>query len=174
MPTARSHGHEYIEPPRHDELPTGVPAPEQAPAGGEKRPDGTIAPGAREIPARGGRAHRNTTRLSHRFEGPETLPPEYVKRAKGLQRALRAETARSFGGGQCGIAASLFIKWAAQKTAAAEQAYVAGEFETHRKLSESARMDILYAREHAMKEAAARPKANGMEELRRRVLGRPT
>jgi hypothetical protein len=65
------------------------------------------------------------------------------------------------GGGRCGVAASLFLKFASQKTAAAEVAYQAGDFEMHRKLSESARMDILYSREHAAKEAASRPRAPG-------------
>jgi hypothetical protein len=75
-----------------------------------------------------------------------------------LRKALSGEIARTVGGGECGIAASLFLKWAAQKTAAAEEAYVAGDYETHRKLSESARMDVLYAREHAAKEALSRSK----------------
>ena len=72
--------------------------------------------------------------------------------------ALAGEIASTVGGGRCGIAASLFVKFCAQKTAAAEEAFAKGDFETHRKLSESARMDLLYAREHAAKEAAARPR----------------
>ena len=86
-----------------------------------------------------------------------TLTAESVRRARTLRRMLSAEVATTVGGGHCGIAASLFIKFASQKTAAAEEAFTAGDFETHRKLSESARMDILYAREHAAKEAASRP-----------------
>jgi len=159
MPGSRSHGFAYVEPPRHDELPDGVPVSAQAEAGGERRENGTLAQGARTTPSKGGKAHKHTTRLSHRLEAP-ALDPEYAKRARGLQRGLRVEIAFTVGGGVCGIAASLFIKFAAQKTAAAEAAYKAGDFETHRKLSESARMDILYAREHASKEAALRPERN--------------
>jgi hypothetical protein len=106
----------------------------------------------------GGKAHKGTTKLSHRIDAPK-LAPTSQKRARTLRRAVAGEIARTVGGGVCGIAASLFVKFAAQKTAAAEEAYQAGDYETHRKLTESARMDILYAREHAAKEAQARPKA---------------
>ena len=47
-------------------------------------------------------------------------------------------------------------KFAAQKTAAAEEAFETGDYETHRKLTESARMDVLYGCEHAVKDAVAR------------------
>jgi hypothetical protein len=159
MPDQRSHGFPYQQPPRHDEEPAGVTVPEQAEAGAERRPDGTLALGASTVPSKGGKAHKGKTRLSHRVDGAPALDPVYVKQARSLRNALRTEIAAVLGGGVCGIAASLFVKFAAQKTAAAEQAFQAGDFETHRKLSESARMDILYAREHAAKEAAARPKA---------------
>ena len=159
MPEVKSHGRPYQEPERHDELTAGVRAP-QASAGGERRPDGTLEQGARTVPALGGKATKGRTHLSHRIDAP-TLTEQSQRRARVLRKALSGEVARTVGGGHCGIAASLFLKFAAQKTAAAEEAFTAGDFETHRKLSESARMDILYAREHAAKEAAARPKARG-------------
>ena len=167
MPTSSSHSFPgYVEPRRPDELDTGVAAPAQAKASEERKAGGRgIPPGARFVPQLGGRAHKHTTRLSHRMEPTEAIAPEYTKRARALRNALRLEIARTVGGGVCGIAASLFIKFAAQKTAAAEAAYADGAFETHRKLTESARMDILYAREHAAKEAAARPSHTSGREL---------
>lgn len=156
MPTRPKNGVPYVETERHDELSAGVPV-EQGRASDPRKPGGQLAQGASETPRKGGLAHKNTTKLSHRLEAP-ALAPEYERRAQALRNALRREIAMVVGGGVCGVAASLFVKFAAQKTAAAEEAYVRGDFDTHRKLSESARMDVLYAREHAAKEAEARKK----------------
>jgi hypothetical protein len=157
MADHRSHGFPYQQPERHDELSAGVPA---ARGEAQKRDLGRFVAGANgsasKAGAVGGMRHKGRTRLSHRIDAP-TLTPTSQKRARTLRKALAGEIAATVGAGHCGIAASLFIKFAAQKTAAAEEAFVAGDFETHRKLSESARMDILYAREHAAREAAARP-----------------
>lgn len=157
MPESSSHlfgG--YVEPERHDELSDGVPA---APGGPQNRDGGRFTAGpdgsAKEAGKVGGSRHKDRTQLSHRIDAP-TLTPTSQSRARTLRRALAGEIASTVGGGHCGIAASLFIKFAAQKTAAAEEAFEKGDFETHRKLSESARMDVLYAREHAAKEALAR------------------
>lgn len=158
MPTAYKNGVPYEEVPRHDEPVVGVAEPAQAEAGGERRQNGTLAQGASTIPTLGGKAHKGRTSLSHRLEAP-TLSALYAARARTLRNALTRETARDFGGGVCGVAASLFLKFASQKTAAAEEAFTKGDFETHRKLSESARMDILYAREHATKQAQSAPRA---------------
>jgi hypothetical protein len=156
VPAFRSHGATYVEPERHDELSHGVPA---ARSGAQKRSRGrfTAGPDGSAIVAgeAGGKRHKGKTHLSHRIDAP-TLTPTSQKRARTLRRALSGEIASTVGGGHCGIAASLFIKFASQKTAAAEEAFAAGDYETHRKLTESARMDILYAREHAAKEAQAR------------------
>lgn len=156
MPESRSHGVPHWEPERHDELSAGVVDPVQVRASVERKAGGhRIRKGDKEVPAAGGRARKHTTSLSHRIESA-TLSAEWLRRARTLRKALATEIASTVGGGQCGVAASLFIKFASQKTAAAESAFQAGDFETHRKLSESARMDILYAREHALKTAAAR------------------
>lgn len=159
-PDHRSNGFPYVQPDRHDELADGVPKESQVEPGAERRPDGTLVQGASTIPSMGGKAHKGRTNLSHRIEAP-TLTPKSVSRARTLRRALSGEIAATVGNGHCGIASSLFIKFASQKTAAAEEAFQVGDFETHRKLSESARMDILYAREHAAKEAEARAKTRG-------------
>lgn len=159
MPVQRSHDRPYVEPERHDALSPGVPA---ARGGAQKREAGRFTPGpdgsAIVAGADGGRRHKGRTHLSHRIDAP-TLTPTSQARARILRRALSSEIATTVGAGRCGIAASLFIKFAAQKTAAAEEAFQAGDYETHRKLSESARMDVLYAREHAAKEAQSRPRA---------------
>lgn len=158
MPDHRSHGFAYIEPERHDELSAGLAAVR---TGEQKRDVGRFMPGADGSAAlagaKGGGKHKGRTRLSHRIDAG-TLTPTSVKRARTLRRALSGEIAATVGGGVCGVAASLFIKFASQKTAAAEEAFAKGDYETHRKLTESARMDVLYAREHAAKEAAARPR----------------
>lgn len=173
MPTHRSHDREYLEPPRHDELPAGTPAPPLVEAGSERRADGTFALGAKTAQSKGGQSHRGEPRLVHRLTAPK-LPPKYAKQAAGLRTALRAEIASTVGGGVCGIAASLFVKFAAQKTAAAEDAYQRGDFETHRKLSESARMDLLYAREHAAKEAENRKRTGGQAAVLEKIFGKKT
>jgi hypothetical protein len=156
MPDHRSHGIPYVQPERHDELSPGVPA---ARSGTGKRQDGrfTAGPGgsAAESGGRGGSRRKGTTKLSHLIE-QGTLSGRSLARARVLRKALSGEIAATVGGGMCGIAASLFVKFCAQKTAAAEEAFERGDFESHRKLTESARMDLLYAREHAAKEAAAR------------------
>jgi hypothetical protein len=155
MPTSTSHGRPYVEPERHDELSPGVA--EQAPARDPRKPGGQLVQGARSVPSLGGKAHKDKTFLSHRIEG-STLDPVNVRRARTLRNRLSREIAAGVGGGVCGVAASLFLKFASQKTAAAEEAFAKGDFETHRRLSESARMDVLYAREHAAKQAQARPR----------------
>jgi hypothetical protein len=158
MPDHRSNGFPYQQPERHDELSPGIPAGR---AGEQKRNGGRFTAGpdgsASVAGADGGRRHKGRTHLSHRIDAP-TLTSTSQKRARTLRRALAGEIASTVGGGHCGIAASLFVKFASQKTAAAEEAFQAGDYETHRKLSESARMDVLYAREHAAKEANARPR----------------
>lgn len=156
MPEVRSHNFVYIEPERHDELSAGVRS--QVDASDQRRPGGQLLPGASKVPSEGGKARKGTTKLSHSIEAP-TLSPTSVKRARTLRRAIAGEIASTVGGGICGVTCSLLVKFAAMKTAAAEEAFAIGDFESHRKLTESARMDLLYAREHAAKEAASRPAA---------------
>jgi hypothetical protein len=103
----------------------------------------------------GGKRRKGTTRLSHHIDSA-TLSPESARRARALRRALAGEIAATVGGGVCGVAVSLLVKFAAQKTACAEDAFNAGDLEAFRKLTESARMDVLYAREHAAKAAKSR------------------
>jgi hypothetical protein len=176
MPTHRSHGHEHLEPPRHDELPAGVAAVRTT---SEKRTAPHFEQGSaatKEAGAKGGSAHKGRTKLSHVIEG-EKLTEQSRRRARVLRKALVTEIASTVGGGHCGILASLLAKFAAQKTAAAEEAFERGEYEAHRKLSESARMDGLYAKEAAAKEAAARAAqapADALAARRARLLNKTT
>lgn len=173
MPVQRSHDRDvYMEPERHDELSAGVPAPS---SGAPKRTTQRFERGsdaAKEAGKKGGSSSKGTTTLSHRIEGAK-LTETSRRRALVLRRASAAEIAATVGGGRCGVIASLLVKFASQKTAAAEEAFERGDYDTHRKLSESARMDLLYAREHAAKEAAARPRAGktGVAAIRDRILG---
>ena len=160
MPVYRSQNRRaYVEPERHDELTTGVPRDvEPVQAGDQKRAVGRFQPGesrTRVLASRGGAAHRGRTHLSHSVAAP-TLSANSVRRARALRRALAAEIAATVGGGEPSIFAALLIKCAAVKMAAAEEATERGDFENHRKLSESARNDLLYAREHVAKAAEAR------------------
>ena len=160
MPAHRSHGKVYIEPERHDELSEGVPAPAQADAGQERRADGTLMKGARTIPSLGGKAHKGRTRLSHQIYDATGLGP-FAKRARFFRKAAATELAATVGNGVCGIIPSALLKLAAQSLALAEAALEAGDIEAHRKLGETARMHMVYARELAAKDAVARPKLNG-------------
>jgi hypothetical protein len=158
VPDFVSHTFPYVQPDKAGELTTGVPDAEQARASAERKTGGRGIPsGATIVPKLGGIAHKGKTYLSHHIEAP-TLNPLHVTRARTLRNRLAREIAAGVGCGACGVAASLFLKFAAQKTAAAEEFYQAGDFEAHRKLSESARMDVLYAREHAAREAKSRPR----------------
>lgn len=152
MPAHRSHGFAYVEPERHDELSDGVAAPVQTEARSERTAKGQWVKGARTAQSKGGKAIAGRGRALVHYGAAS-------KGARALRRALRTEVASTVGGGMCGVASSLMIRWAADKTDLAEKAKAAGDLETFRKLTESARMDLLYAREHAAKEAAARPKA---------------
>ena len=169
MPESNSHGFPYVEPPRHDELPSGTPAPTQSDARGERRADGKWAKGARTAQSKGGKAMAGRGRALVHYGAAS-------KGARALRRALRSEIASTVGAGRCGVAASLMLRWASDKTELAEKAKTSGDLESFRKLTESARMDILYAREHAAKEASARPRSNGdvHDEWRRRILKEAT
>jgi hypothetical protein len=155
-PLRISHGKPYEEPERHDQLSDGVP--EQVQAGDERRPNGTFQQGSKRAQSKGGKSHKGEPALAHKITAPETLDVRHRKAAATLRVALRAEIAKTVGAGICGVAGSLLIKFVAQKTAAAEQAYQRGDYETHRKLSESARMDLVYARDLEAKAAQSRPK----------------
>ncbi|HEY1696167.1 MAG TPA: hypothetical protein VGG39_28565 [Polyangiaceae bacterium] len=155
MPSHRSHDRDvYLEPERHDELSAGVPGDpsEQQQARKERKAGGRgIPPGATAIPRLGGKAHKGKPKL--------VRGKALTKAGSALHRALCAETASTEGGGVCDRRASLMLRWAADKTEMAERAKAAGDLESFRRLTESARMDLLYAREHAAKAAQARPRA---------------
>jgi hypothetical protein len=156
MPTSTSHGRPYIEVERHDELSEGVPA-SQASAGEERRPDGTLAKGARTVPSLGGKATKGSTKLSHRIDS-ETLSESYRNRARVFRRATCSELARTVGGGVCGIIPSLFVRHAAIATALSEMALDGGDADRAVKFAEASRMHLMYAREICAKDAASRPR----------------
>ena len=164
MPTHKSHDHEYIQPPRHDELPAGEITPDEAALSGlVKRADGRFKAGeerTKRAASRGGKGNLGKLALVHDLDVSVVLP-EYADRAASLLVALTQEIALTIGGGYCGAVTSLLIRFAVQKTVAAEDAFQLGDFDAHRKQSESARMDLLYAREHASKEAAAMKQTRG-------------
>lgn len=160
MPSHRSHGRQYIEPPRHDELPDGVPAQPLGEAGSERRPDGTLAQGARTIPSLGGKAQKGRTSLSHKIATESlALPAAYAKRARSFCKAARSELARDVGGGDCGVVASAMVRIASIQMALAEKALDEGRDADASRFGEAARNTLNYAREHAAKAAKARPRA---------------
>lgn len=160
MPAHKSHGKTYIEPPRHDELPDGVRQPDEiAVRGGDtKRSKGRFQSGdarTKAAAAKGGRNRRGWSKLTH---DPTSLAltPELQRQAEDLFEGLSAEFAQTVGGGHVSPTASVLVKFAAQKIVAAQEALDAGAKEEFRKLSESARMDLLYAREMIAKDAKDR------------------
>ena len=149
MSTSKQHGFSgYVEAPRPDDDVGGIPANEHAEARAERTPTGQWTKGAKTAQTKGGKARKGSTKLSH-VGG--------TKEARSLRRALGREIASSVGGGTCDVAASLFLRWAADKAEMAEKAKAEGDAESFRKLTESARMDVVYAREHAAKTAQSRP-----------------
>lgn len=134
MPDRHSHGRNYMSPEPHQELSGGEPAP--------KRPA------------------RRPTRAELALVKGQPLSPE----SAALHKVLCREAAAYEGGGECDARASLFLRWAADKTGLAEKAKAEGDLDMFRKLTESARMDILYAREHVIKAARARREAQRPED----------
>jgi hypothetical protein len=128
MPEVLQHGRPYQEPERHDELSSGVPESiVPVGAGGQNRERGRFALGCSGIAAKEGSTHKGRTKLSHVIEGND-LTEVSRRRARVLRKSLTTEIASTVGGGYCGVAASLFVKFAAQKTAAAEEAFERGDY----------------------------------------------
>ncbi len=100
-----------------DELPLGVQAPAVESAGGERRPDGTFAPGARTVQSAGGRATRGKSRLAARLGlvglADDSAVRPYMASASTFRRVQCAELARTVGGGVCGPAPSSMVASAA-------------------------------------------------------------
>jgi hypothetical protein len=157
MPAHRSQRRRaYIEQERHDELSDGVPAPAAlGEASQERRPDGTLEKGASTTPSKGGKAHKNSTRMSHRVTEALPVSQKSAKRAKFYRRKQCTELARTVGGGVCGMLASLLVKLASEDVAMREQALEEKDREGARKLGESARGHLMYAREVCAKDAQA-------------------
>ena len=158
MPIVRSQGKERAEPERHDEMSDGVPGPLQVDPRDERTALGRFVKGASRLPTLGGKARKGETQLSHRVANAPALGP-YAKRARFFRKALVHELATVVGGGHCGIMSSALVKLAAESMALAEAALERGEIEAHRKLGESARLHMVYARELCAKDAESR-KAN--------------
>lgn len=160
MPFTKQHGKTYAEAPRADELNEGVTDPNYGgPQLSEKRDGSRFEAGdsaPREAGRKGGSAKRGKTALVNGMPDGGTLSPKAKEKANSLRLKLTAELAGTVGGGYCGPAPSLMAKWAAMKTAQADDAFERGDFDAFRKLSESARMDLVYAREQCAKDAEAR------------------
>ena len=167
MPAHRSQDRRtYLEPERHDALSDGTPDATQSDASQERRAGGNgIARGATLVPAMGGRSRKGRTKLTHEVALP-TVTPQLQRRARFMRKRTCSELATNVGGGQCGLIASALVKLASEDMALREAALEAGQVDTARKLGESARMHLLYARETAAKDAKGREDDDGAE-LRR-------
>jgi hypothetical protein len=159
--------HVEVLPP--DELPEGVQAPPLASARGERRPDGTFAPGARTAQSAGGLATRGKSKLTARLglttlaEGDAFAP--YRRAAATFRRVQCAELARAVGGGVCGPGPSSVVASAALALAwsryLSDQAAATGDPELamrSARLGETSRQHLLAAHELCAKEALARPR----------------
>jgi hypothetical protein len=156
MPTVRSHDREHMEPERHDELSAGVIDATQQPARQERKAGGRgIQRGATAVPSKGGQSRKGSTKLTH--EVPSALPVSDTlkRRARYARKRMTTELARGVGGGRCGMLASAFVKLGVEDMAMREQAMADGDRAEARKLGESARMHLLYARETCVKDAGA-------------------
>ncbi len=167
MPTTIKNGIPYPEAPRADEMADGVPADatEQAAARQERKAGGRgIQKGATAIPSLGGKAHKGTTRLTHRV-GELPVSDNLKRNAKFMRRRTCTELARTVGGGECGIVASALVKLASEDLAlraevlASDAVPLAEKVALSTKLGVSIRGHLLGAREAAAKDAEARPRA---------------
>ena len=159
MPAYRSHGRTYVEAPRHDEMPAGEAQPR---AGDDPRENGKLMAGARKTPSLGGQATKGRTSLSHRV--PEDVLDENGRhRVRALRKALCSEARTTIGRGYCGVGASLLYKLVAVSTEHHEQAVRAGDVEGARKLVDTIKTALAYAREECARvgEAMVKPGANG-------------
>lgn len=157
MPSHRSHEFPYVEPERHDELSAGVRDNAQANARQERKAGGRgIQKGATEVPAKGGRARKGRTKLTHEVQN---LPVDdrLKRQACFMRKRTCTELARNVGAGTCGVIASALVKLASEDMALREAALAAGNVDLARKLGESARMHLMYGREVCAKDADSRP-----------------
>lgn len=159
MPTYRSHGREYVQPPRHDELPSGVSMPVDADHG--RRSNGKVGLG-NAMAVLGGKSRKGRTRLTHDVQ---SLPVDdrLKRQARFMRKRTCSELARNVGAGECGIIASALVKLAAEDMAMREQAMTEGNRDEARKMGESARMHLMYARETCAKDAIARREATPVD-----------
>lgn len=171
MPAHRSHGRRYIEPERHDELSDGARADEQAEAGQERTAKGRLAKGASTVPRQGGKARKGRTKMSHDV-GSLPVDLALIRRARFYRRKQCSELAATVGGGVCGLMASALVKLASEDMALRESALEKGNVDLARRLGESTRMHLLYAREVAAKDGDARARAHPKSEAETwRALG---
>ncbi len=162
MPTTVKNGIVYPEAPRSDEVATGTPDAEQLAARQERKRGGRGIPkGATDIPSKGGKAHKGSTRLTHRCA---LLPvSDNLKRnARYMRRSTCTQLARDVGGGACGIVPSALVKLASEdlalRTAVLESSEIdlAEKVALSTKLGVSIRGHLLGARDVAAKDAEAR------------------
>ncbi len=159
MPAHRSQRRRaYVETERHDELSDGVPAdPAELEAASRERKAGgsRIAPGTSAVQRLGGKALKGRTKLTHEV-GPIPVEAAAKARARYARKRLCTELAETVGGGRCGMVPSFLAKLSMEDAALRESALTAGNIDLARKLGESSRSHLLYAREAAAKDAQAR------------------
>jgi|SRR5580658_9162984 hypothetical protein len=195
MPVQRTHfarsghgtgaGQPHVELGGFEEAVRGVPQePEQAEGTGERRTDGTFAPGASTVQSQGGRALKETTRLARKLgllaADPDVKFAPYLKAAKDFRRTHTTALARNVGGGTCGPGPSSIVATAALQLAASRFLFdLAAKrpalkiFAEASRLADASRQSLLAAHSLCAMEAQSRPRENGLERLRREVLGGP-
>jgi hypothetical protein len=147
----------------------GVQEPVQAEASQERRVDGTLAPGARTTPSKGGKAKKHRHTLSHDSAIKEALAaPEFrsfLGRGNAFRKGIIRHLARDVGGGvadplTCAIAAIAADQVAASRFffARAAQGVDRKDFETASRLGDSARQNLIAARDICELGARSRPR----------------
>lgn len=160
MPTTVKNGIPYPEPPRSDELASGVAvdsAEQEAARQERKRGGAGIPKGATAIPSAGGKANKGSTRLTHRVTSGLPVSDKLKAQASYMRRRTCTELSRTVGGGQCGVIASAMVKLASQDMALRESALEQGNVDLAQRLGVSARGHLLAARDVAAKDAESRP-----------------
>jgi hypothetical protein len=160
-----------IEVPPVDELPEGVPAPEQppplAPTGPERDAAGHFLPGARSAQSRGGRALAGLSKLARTIGATDAETSAAFKPYQRLAVAFRKShvqsLAQTVGGGLCGAAPASMVESAALQLAASRFLFDTADGDSKKlklasQLANDSRQNLLAAYELCAKEALARAK----------------
>jgi hypothetical protein len=167
-----------------DEQPASIPADADPLDGVARRQNGTFAgpEAAARAGRKGGLVKGRRVRLARSLGlGADVTESEafapYRRSASAFRRHHTSELA-AMAGGQCGSGPSSMVASAALQLAASrflfDRATVLGDpdlFTAASRLADASRQNLMAAREMAIREAEARPRANAIDAVRARIMG---